>query len=532
MNRFALGIFVLGCAVSTTGAAAAWQPLCSPDSANCPGHTAMGSTVAASGNRIFSLQQRMASSATVSGQATAAVFEVSAARFETKAAIVDEQQAYCSSTWPAFACVGVGAALFTNDGGASFRKSTRSFISGISASSAHISGPILALLPFTYVVGISDTRGSFRLHLTSDDGLNWQLFSYGDISGAPRGLASGRAPGEGLLAGTDKLTGAGRLFLVNQQGIAATPYSSDATLAQHDPSVLFKDSNVVDRYWLGTKNGSVLRSQDAGVTWQLAGRPTTSEIVSLVTPAPSTVVVSTADRVLVSRDGGATWQTQSAGLVNLHYALATAGGQVVASGPDGMFVCPQLDCAGDPLPVPLPKIAGEGPFARVVPFTVVEFFNTHLGHYFMTSNDAEVAAIDAGAAGQGWGRTGFSFSAWAPFFDPRGKKVWRFYGSTDPGPNSHFFTTSYTEAQSLIDQQRSTPATQPRWNFEGIQMATALPGSGGLCDGDLAPVYRAYNNGFARGIDSNHRYSTDLAVIQQMTAQGWLDEGVVMCIPR
>jgi hypothetical protein len=43
------------------------------------------------------------------------------------------------------------------------------------------------------------------------------------------------------------------------------------------------------------------------------------------------------------------------------------------------------------------------------------------------------------------------------------------------------------------------------------------------------PVYRAYNNGVARGVDSNHRITTSAAGIQEVVARGWVSEGVVLC---
>ena len=48
----------------------------------------------------------------------------------------------------------------------------------------------------------------------------------------------------------------------------------------------------------------------------------------------------------------------------------------------------------------------------------------------------------------------------------------------------------------------------------------------------LTPVYRAYNNGYALGIESNHRFSTDPSAIQEVVAQGWIDEGVRFCAPQ
>jgi len=90
--------------------------------------------------------------------------------------------------------------------------------------------------------------------------------------------------------------------------------------------------------------------------------------------------------------------------------------------------------------------------------TVVEFYNTTLRHYFMTAGPAEAAAIDAGAAGPGWVRTGGRFSAFAnPADAPGTLAVCRFYGSTavDPetglrrGPNSHFYTSD-EELESAV----------------------------------------------------------------------------------
>ena len=46
------------------------------------------------------------------------------------------------------------------------------------------------------------------------------------------------------------------------------------------------------------------------------------------------------------------------------------------------------------------------------------------------------------------------------------------------------------------------------------------------------PVYRAYNNGFARGIDSGHRITSNVSAYQQTIASGWVVEGVVMCAPQ
>ena len=69
------------------------------------------------------------------------------------------------------------------------------------------------------------------------------------------------------------------------------------------------------------------------------------------------------------------------------------------------------------------------------------------------------------------------------------------------------------------------------WNFESRDFLTMLP-INGTCPTNTVPVYRAYNNGYSRGIDSNHRITSDQAAIQQVVARGWINEGVVMCAPQ
>ncbi|MEQ1741152.1 MAG: hypothetical protein ABL869_01435, partial [Candidatus Nitrotoga sp.] len=155
---------------------------------------------------------------------------------------------------------------------------------------------------------------------------------------------------------------------------------------------------------------------------------------------------------------------------------------------------------------------------------VVEFYNTNLDNYFITADASEAAAIDGGSAGPGWIRTGNSFNSGGS------TPVCRFYGSQAPGPNSHFYTLAGAECDGLKQLQATTPASQKRWNFESLDFISTPP-TNGTCPTGTAPVYRAYNNGFARGVDSNHRISSATAAIQEVVARGWIDEGVVMCAP-
>ena len=106
----------------------------------------------------------------------------------------------------------------------------------------------------------------------------------------------------------------------------------------------------------------------------------------------------------------------------------------------------------------------------------------------------------------------------------------RFYGSITPGPNSHFYTIDPDECQSLKNLQAITPATEKRWNFESNDFQSGRPVNG-ACSAGTVPIYRAYNDGFARRLDSNHRITGDLAALNQVIARGWKNEGVVMCAP-
>ncbi|MEO8137648.1 MAG: hypothetical protein ABI831_27155 [Betaproteobacteria bacterium] len=173
--------------------------------------------------------------------------------------------------------------------------------------------------------------------------------------------------------------------------------------------------------------------------------------------------------------------------------------------------------------------------------TVVEFHNNVLNHYFMTISPAEATAIDNGSAGPGWSRTGVTFKAWndaaqAPLHV---RPVCRFYGSITPGPNSHFYTVDPDECAFLKQLQATTPASQPRWNYEGVAfyiggVVRGTPTSKLLYCGSLRPgtqsmeVSRFYNKRAAQ-LDSNHRYTVTQAVANQMLQFGWSAEGLVMC---
>jgi uncharacterized delta-60 repeat protein len=156
--------------------------------------------------------------------------------------------------------------------------------------------------------------------------------------------------------------------------------------------------------------------------------------------------------------------------------------------------------------------------------TVVEFYNPALNHYFITADAAEAAAVDAGAAGAGWSRTG---QAWKSGGTAR---ACRFYGSPEidaqtqrrKGPNSHFWTIDSDEC-AVVQQDAG-------WKFEGYDFAATPKYADGSCAAGSIAVKRLYNNRFQMN-DSNHRYTTSDALYAVMVASGWVGEGTVFCAP-
>jgi uncharacterized delta-60 repeat protein len=206
----------------------------------------------------------------------------------------------------------------------------------------------------------------------------------------------------------------------------------------------------------------------------------------------------------------------------------TGAGNAIALGTNAIFV------GGDSGSLGLVfKLEAEGS-ALIKSEPVIEFYNTQLNHYFITADAAEAAGIDQGAAGPGWQRTGRGFRAWTaasgvpnsqvagiPF---AATPVCRFYGTPGIGPNSHFYTVDLAECDAVRND--------PGWHYEGIAFFIIAPTpTDQSCPSSTLPVLRAYNDRFAQN-DSNHRYTTNPAVLQAMVQQGWSAEGVVFCAPN
>mgnify|MGYP007130734417 CR=1 FL=1 len=160
----------------------------------------------------------------------------------------------------------------------------------------------------------------------------------------------------------------------------------------------------------------------------------------------------------------------------------------------------------------------------VAPVPVVEFHNAALGHYFVSADAAEIAALDAGTL-PGWRRTGLGFNAYAAWTEGA-SPVCRFYLPPAVG-DSHFFSASPAECAEVA-------ARFPSFVRESdAVLHEILPDvASGACPPSSTPVYRLWN---AR-TDTNHRYTADAGTRAAMLAAGWVAEGygppgVAWCAP-
>jgi hypothetical protein len=279
----------------------------------------------------------------------------------------------------------------------------------------------------------------------------------------------------------------GKLFAFGEFGI----YSSDIRASRWSASAITKP---VTDIFAGLADGSLLFSAENTIQQFHEGNPQTKEFARGL-----------------PRDG---YEFPTTDLDNSDVVIQSAKFQ-------DFYICASSDCRG--------ASAGGGVCTGCNLATVAEFYNATLDHYFISADPAEQRFVDAGGAGT-WTRTGRAFNVLGNGLAPSSLPVCRFYGSQLPGPNSHFYSIGATECNSLLRRQLASPETVKRWNTEGVAFRAGPP-TDGSCALGFKPVFRAYNNGFAQGRDSNHRFSPEKSDIAALVAKGWLDEGVAFCVP-
>jgi len=205
--------------------------------------------------------------------------------------------------------------------------------------------------------------------------------------------------------------------------------------------------------------------------------------------------------------------TGLAGTVLILASGINDSGQIAASACSASLICQAFRL--DPLPQAPPPVAKA---------SAVEFHHAGFDHYFITADPNEIAAL-AGGMFAGWAATGETINAYAGS-SVESASVCRFFGASFGAKSSHFYTHDAGEC-SLVKQSGE-------WGFEGVVMNIPVPDSTGTCAAGMRPVYRLFN-AMQGGVPS-HRYTTNLAIVAQMHAQGWIsegygDNGVFMCSP-
>jgi hypothetical protein len=149
--------------------------------------------------------------------------------------------------------------------------------------------------------------------------------------------------------------------------------------------------------------------------------------------------------------------------------------------------------------------------------------------YFVTALPNEIAALDGGAFGGVWTRTGQQFNVYALEGAPASSSmVWRFFSTMFAPKSSHVYTANEAEYTALVG------GAIAGWQLEGPVFSASLPAHNGSCPAGTIPVYRLYNNGM--GGSPNHRLVTDANEFAQMVTDGWIPDGegvgVGLCSPQ
>jgi hypothetical protein len=170
-------------------------------------------------------------------------------------------------------------------------------------------------------------------------------------------------------------------------------------------------------------------------------------------------------------------------------------------------------------------LLGASTLASAQTQTAVEYYYSAWNFYFVTSIPSEIAALDGGAFGGVWQRTGQTFDVWTGPTNGA-MPTCRFFSTTFAPKSSHFYSPYPNECASL---QAGTV-----WQFEGIVFYVQLPDANGNCAAGTTILYRLYNNGM--GGAPNHRFTTSGATFDQMQNDGWVFEGdgrtgAFACVP-
>ena len=168
--------------------------------------------------------------------------------------------------------------------------------------------------------------------------------------------------------------------------------------------------------------------------------------------------------------------------------------------------------------LPPPFVEGE----MIEYFTGRDFPGTGNGRFGYAAIAEQQKVFDASAE---WFRTGKSFKT--------GGYVAACALSTNAAleTGTVFYSANAKECTMLAALPVFPAAATPF--HTSLPIPAASPGGPVTCPAATIPLYRLFNNGFGLGKGLGHRYLTSNAVRQTMIrSAGWIDEGIVMCVPE
>ena len=98
--------------------------------------------------------------------------------------------------------------------------------------------------------------------------------------------------------------------------------------------------------------------------------------------------------------------------------------------------------------------------------TAVEYYHAAFDHYFVTALHSQSAALDGGAFGGSWVRTGETFVVWSQATGGASPTC-RFFSASFAPKSSHFYTPFAAECTSL--------KAGADWQYEGDVFYLQLP---------------------------------------------------------
>jgi photosystem II stability/assembly factor-like uncharacterized protein len=395
-------------------------------------------------------------------------------------------------------------------------KSTDGGVSWALLAAANGLSPLIGALAIAPSLTTTLYAGSARMGILKsiDGGLSWVRVNNGLTgSGSPLAIDPTNADVVYAISGTTvvKTTNGGGQWRQLPISFPAGAYVHGFAIDPTTPSNVYAAYAVFDDNDALIESG-IFKSIDSGETWFAAQNPGGRTVVSALAidpTMPGRIYANTTTAVFMSTDGAASWTPINSYLPRpFVWGLSVdRTGSIRTASPVGLF---EYRVAASPASGTMP---------------VIEYYYAAFDHYFVTSNPDEISKLDSEGP-TGWVRTGLQFNAYAPA-NEHSAPVCRFFSESFAPKSSHFYTAFATECFARIGDHAWTLETADAFDI-------GVPAADGSCAEGLMPVYRLYNSG--HGGAPNHRYTTDLAVREQMIAQGWVPEGfgpngVEMCSP-